>query len=395
MRKGDYQNIRGNDYLVGPDDVDRDVFPLLYSISGAFLYRLLPRPIRTSPPEFVYIDSDKLNSNEIGELVAWNLAWEAGHIRQEMGVVERVPIIENLATYRDSNLYLLPYHRNNHYNAYSSLFHLIPRKTLQFNQLPLITNGKWPVEWPGRKMSLPNDFDERLAQAFSFHIWPLINSGSKVSSFSKDGPLRILSHNLDFWLPSIFKVVENRLSQFERVAIETEEQLRKIEEAKLLLPSDVEPVRPLPGGEVWVGEDDAWEATKEMVEVADSDGKLRAMVDAIRSNRVEEDFSDIWSREREDFERKLYKKRSKVKVTFVELTDTIPVHGPDSEFHENLLWEDFFGILDQKEKRIVVCLRNGITKLGDIANEMGYANHSPVSKVLKKIRGKASKFLVD
>jgi len=58
MRKGDYQIFRGNEYLAGPDDVNRDIFPLLYSISSAFFYQLLPRPIHTSSLEFVYIDSD-------------------------------------------------------------------------------------------------------------------------------------------------------------------------------------------------------------------------------------------------------------------------------------------------------------------------------------------------
>ncbi|MGO9120510.1 MAG: sigma-70 family RNA polymerase sigma factor [Desulfomonilaceae bacterium] len=297
----------------------------------------------------------------------------------------------------DSNVYFLPFHKKHHYHSYSSLFHLIPHKSLKYNGLPCFKRGLWPVGWFTDPLYdlLPRDFDDRLAKAFSFHIWPLINSGSKASSFSKDDPLKILSHNLDFWLPWIFKVVENRLNQFERVEIENEDQLKKMEEARLYLPPGVEPVRPLTGGAVWQGEADAWEATTEMVEFADSRGKLRGIIDAIMSNRVEEDFSGIWSNAREDFERKLYKKRSKIKITFVELTETLPVHGPDAEFHENLLWEDFFGILDQKEKRIVVCLRNGTTRLGDIANEMGYANHSPISKALKKIREKATKFLKD
>jgi hypothetical protein len=398
MTNADYQTFPGDGYLAQEHDLDPDMFPLLFNPPTALLFAIIPRPIHTSTPEFVYIDSEKINTPiGVGDIVEWNLAWEAGQLRQSMFHPKRSEIMKKLGIHEDSNIYFLPFNRRHHYHSYLSLFHLIPRRTLNFNHLPLLRQGIWPVGWFRGKLGdiLPCDFDEKLAQAFSFHIWPLINSGSKASSFSKNDPLRILAHNLDFWLPSIFKVVENRLNQFERAAIETEEQLRMIEETRLFLPPDVEPVRPLNGGIVWAGEEDAWEATKEMVELADSDGNLRAIIDAIKSNRIEEDFSDIWSNAREDFERKLYKKRSKIKITFVELTDTLPVHGPDSEFHENLLWEDFFGILDQKEKRIVVCLRNGTTKLGDIAKEMGWANHSPVSKALKKIREKASKFLRD
>ena len=142
-----------------------------------------------------------------------------------------------------------------------------------------------------------------------------------------------------------------------------------------------------------MGKEDAWSATQELIQAADAKGHLREIIDAIRSNRVEDDFSKCWSYAREDFERKLYKKRRKVKVSFVELEDTIPVHGPDSEVEENLLWEDFMGMCDVKEKRVIVVLRKGTTKIGDISKELGYANHSPVSKALARIRAKAEKML--
>jgi hypothetical protein len=49
--------------------------------------------------------------------------------------------------------------------------------------------------------------------------------------------------------------------------------------------------------------------------------------------------------------------------------------------------------LNVKEKQIVVCLRSGITGLEEIAQIMGYANHSPISKKLTKIRSKLLQFL--
>jgi hypothetical protein len=413
MTRNSDQDVSKKHRLAVGDRLNSNDFPLLYNLSSAFFYQLMPRPAHTGCPEFIYLHAEKMNRDEFMDIFDWNFRWEAGHLRQHMFREEQsargrrkkarvrcpnmVELLKKVNIPEDSNIYFLPFHTRHRYHSYASLFHRIPAKTLKYNGLPCLAKGLWPVGWFIERLDdlLPCDFDDRFAQAFSFHIWPLINSGSKTYAFSKSDPLKMLSHNLDFWLPRIFKVVENRLNQFERVEIETEDQLNKIEHARLFLPAGVEPVRPLKGGSVWEGEEDAWEATKEMVELADSDGKLRGMIDAIRSNRVEEDFSDIWSNAREDFERKLYRKRSKMKITFVELTETLPVHGPDSEFHENLLWEDFFGILDQKERRIVVCLRNGITKLGDIANEIGYANHSPISKALKKIREKATKFLND
>lgn len=153
--------------------------------------------------------------------------------------------------------------------------------------------------------------------------------------------------------------------------------------------------RPLRGGPLWLGEEEAAAATRELVEVADREGRLRAIIDAVRSNRIEDDFSPRWSFAKEDFERRLYRKRSKIKVTFVELDETIPFHGPDSEADENLLWEDFFAVLNAKEKRVVVCLRSGMSKATDIAATLGYANHSPVSKTLQGIRRKAARLLAE
>lgn len=44
-----------------------------------------------------------------------------------------------------------------------------------------------------------------------------------------------------------------------------------------------------------------------MVRLADEHSRLRGILDAIRSHRVEDDYADRWSYEREDFERKLYR----------------------------------------------------------------------------------------
>jgi hypothetical protein len=80
-------------------------------------------------------------------------------------------------------------------------------------------------------------------------------------------------------------------------------------------------------------------------------------------------------------------------VSFVEFSDTLPVHSALSEYTDDLLWQDFMSFLDPKERHIVVALRSGTTKLGDIASTLGYANHSPISKALEKIRKKAAALL--
>jgi hypothetical protein len=149
---------------------------------------------------------------------------------------------------------------------------------------------------------------------------------------------------------------------------------------------------PRMGTDLWRGEAEAAEFLQWTVDEADADGRLRGILDAVRSNRVEDDFSGHWSYAHEDFERKLYRKRSKVKVRFVELTDTIPVQGPETEVEANLVFADFLALLDRQERQVVVLLQSGVTKVGDVASILGYKNHSPISKRLAQIRKKAAEY---
>lgn len=103
-------------------------------------------------------------------------------------------------------------------------------------------------------------------------------------------------------------------------------------------------------------------------------------------------FSDRWSYAKEDFERTLNHKRSKVTVTFVELDDTTPVHGPETEVIGRLACSDFLTQLNPRDREVVVVLSSGITSLTDVGKILGYRNHSAVSKRLVRIRDQAARF---
>jgi hypothetical protein len=384
-------------HLASGDELDPEIFPELYNLSSAFTYQYMVRPTSERSPEFVYIPW-QIHKKAAEEEVAfhkWNICWEAGQLRSEI-FEEKWPE-QWIRKFNDVNLYLLPDTRPK-YGAYIPLYHLLPQRTLRYFSLPLLKKGIWPVglsfDWS--LFLLNNYFESRLSKAFAYHVWPLLIRGSTMNKFSKDDPLVVLSHNLDYWLPYVYKVAEERLRSFPRVDFESTAQKEKLHRLRRKMPADIEINRPLKGGTIWAGEADAWQATKELVEFADKEGKLSKIIEAVKSNRVEDDFSNYWSYAREDFERKLYHKRSKTKVAFVQLDDTIPVHGRCSELEEveeNLLWEDFIAFLDRKERKVVVCLRNGVTRASEISKILGYANHSPVSKALKRIREKAKKYL--
>jgi len=383
------------------DEIRTEEFPHLYNISSAFIYQFLPHEITRTNPEFVYIrhTTEEMKNRDLARekelaISEWNLAWEAGQLRYDIYNEELPSSLQWLSRYQDQNIYLLPRFSFHRLEAYSPILLLLPWQLCKQFGLPYLRRGHWPpslTHWYYNKI-LPKDFDLRLSKAFAHHIWRHLISGSPLKAFSMNDPIVILAHNLDFWLPYVYRIAEKRLMKFPRVKIENEKQLSELQKVRKGAPPGIKINRPYTGGTIWMGEKDAEDVTREVVEVADFRGKLRDIVDAVRTNRVEDDFSDKWSYAKEDFERKLYCKRSKTKVTFVELEDTIPIQGPESEVEGNIVYEDFLALLNKKEKNIVVCLRNGITRVGEISKQLGYANHSPVSKALKRIRTKAEKY---
>lgn len=392
-----FVNERHRSLIAEGDEAEAGRFPSLGNLSAGFLNRFVPVPHVHKQPEFVYVPSSLPNKWEEPRLTEsvfiteWNSMWEAGQLRHETLGGELPRRLRWLRDYQEQNIFLLPrsWHR---YYAYAVLFHMVPRSVLERHDLPLLRRGLWPHfnENHWRESVIPRDFDKRLANAFADVVWNHLVPGSGHGSFSASDPVKLLAHNLDYWLPSAHAVAENRLRLLPIVEA-TEEEEAELRAAPK--PRGVKIRKPRMGGMLWEGEHETREAVVDLVDTADKTGQLRAILDAVRSHRVEEDFSDRWSFAREDFERKLYRKRAKVKVKFVELTDTIPVHGPESEVLENLMWEDFMGLLNKKERMIVVLLRSGVTNLGDIATEVGYATHSPISKALKRIRLRAKQIL--
>lgn len=383
-----------------------DWFPDLGSLSPGFLFRFVPVPDQQpEPPEFVFLkppagrrlEGDRLKFDLT--LTDWNSMWEAGPLVPETLNPKRVPKqLRWLLKVRDRNLRLVPRMPRHRYDAYAPLYHLLPAGVLRAAGLPLLKRGIWP-HWTHRHdvyRYLTPDFDSRLATAFSRHMWPLLNDRCARFAFSDTDPIRILSHHLDYWLPYIDVVAQRRMQLNGRCKLDVEDDPKLEHDINYInevnKDSGARACRPLRGGFLWMGEDDAWEAAEELVEAADLHGALRAIIDAVRANRLQDDFSSVWSYEREDFERRMHRRRLKVKVTFVELPDSVPVYSEDTEVHERLLWGDFMTFLDAKERRVAVCLRRGTTGPVNIAKELGYANHSPVSKALSRIRRKASHF---
>ncbi len=57
-----------------------------------------------------------------------------------------------------------------------------------------------------------------------------------------------------------------------------------------------------------------------------------------------------------------------------------------------MITNDFLALLDIRNRQIVVLLTSGVTSKTEIADILGYANHSAVSKRLAQIRRAAITF---
>lgn len=384
--------------LLHPDDemAGPEWYPRLMNMSGAFMFRAVIRPDTPISPEYVTIpmyaaDHDARLTKQLA-VSKWNLLWEAAQYRRRFFTEDECPPeMAKIIEQGDINVVFVPRTRTRYFE-YAPLFHLLPRRTVERFGLPLYRGGQWPfisdVWSPDRY--LPTDFERRLSRAWAATVWRHLMPGSPLIGFTKDDPIRLLAHDLDFWIPPVTQVMETEMRTWPEVDKGIEPQAVTLDNGSVL--NGTTTANPRMGGDIWTGEDLAAEFVRGTVEAADGTGRLRGILDAVRSHRVDDDFSPHWTYAREDFERKLYRKRAKIKVRFVELTDTIPVQGPETEIVDRLVFNDFLALLDPKEREVVVLLRSGTTKLTEIADIMRYRNHSPISKRLKHIRDTAAQF---
>ena len=384
---------RRDDVYLPEEEASPEQFPRLHNLSTAFLFKAIARPVAPEPPTYVTLtDLTRPALEVVGAVGPWNMLWEAAQYRRRFFDLDELPPqMARVADLGDVNVVFIPRTRSR-YHEYAALLHLLPRPVLSRFGLPVLRGGQWPfmADYAGIDEFLPVDFPDRLGRAWAWTVWPNLVSGSRLSAFSDDDPVRLLAHNLDFWIPAVTTMMQDRLREFDEIDKGPLPDVITLEDGSAL--DGAVPGHPRMGGQIWFGEDDARHAVAETVETADQTGRLRAILDAVRSHRMADDFSPQWSYAREDFERKLHRKRNKISVRFVELTDTIPVQGPESEVVGTLVTNDFLATLDIRNRQIVVLLNSGIISRTEIAERLGYANHSAVSKRLTQIRQSAERY---
>lgn len=214
------------DLFLPEEEATPDTHPSLYNISAGMIFKGIVRPDQPQLPDYVAIPMDRSSGDMTrlalaGQVGMWNMLWEAGQFRRRFFDEAEIPKpIAKIAELGDVNVVLVPRTRSRYFE-YAPLFHLLPKSTLdRFGlPLPLLRRGQWPfladASHPDRH--LPHDFAETLARAWAATVWPYLNSGSGVRAFSQDDPIRLLAHNLDFWVPPVTSVIQQTLGEFPEV----------------------------------------------------------------------------------------------------------------------------------------------------------------------------------
>jgi hypothetical protein len=377
----DYTYDPRQDVLLDSDDelARPDRYPRMWNMSaGMAFFQAVIRPDTPDRPEYVSVPMPSSTTTDletrgarIFAVARWNALWEAAQFRRRFfhdstdadadDFAKLPPDLARIADLGDNNVVFIPRTQTRYYD-YAPLFHLLPRATLDRYGLPMLTGGQWPfwAELSNPDPYLPADFT------------------------------RILAHNLDFWVPAVTEAMEDEMRTWP--IVDTDGPIGPVRLSNGEILEGVSAGGPRVGSDLWTGEEEAAEFVERTVEAADKTGRLRDILDAVRSHRVHDDFSDRWSHAKEDFDRTLNHKRSKVTVTFVELDDTTPVHGPETEVIGQLACSDFLTLLNPRDREVVVVLRSGVTSLTDVGKILGYSSHSAVSKRLARIRDQAARF---
>ena len=116
--------------------------------------------------------------------------------------------------------------------------------------------------------------------------------------------------------------------------------------------------------------------------------QFRDSIEEVQNNPAEEDFSSKPRNfPRMDFERKWYHTRAKVSVEPIEDIDEQGHWADDVEdvVFSNMRINEFWNSLSEDDRIILTHSMNGLTQK-EIADKMGFADHSAVSKKLKKMK---------
>ena len=257
---------------------------------------------------------------------------------------------------------------------YLPLFYLMPKRVLQEYHLStkLIPRHPWEImQQPLLCLFIQSDiFPAIVTELTASLVWPYLCSND-MKFYSSNDPAWILAHSPEYWM-----------QEFRREGIlPTVAQLFDSERAYHYIP------------ESYIDN-----VMKRIMPSVMQEHNLTEIFDVTEKYRCFEDFSPRNNPRRTDLYRKWYHTRTKHPMVSLEehqelyakkyggQSKLVPSEDPDAEEFATaqVAVEEFLETLDEKERAILRMRLEGKT-LAEIAEELGYKNHSGVLKRIRKI----------
>ena len=239
------------------------------------------------------------------------------------------------------------------------MFYLLPEEVVARTELTdfprephkILNDPKW------REVYESDYFDLALCDTWAWLVWDYLGIRGGMEKYSGRDPFWRLAHTYLLWA----KV-------FHKMGLTPEMYFANVDPGDMM---------------AYLSYEEATGYIREMVEYFISHSDFPLWRDAITEHRTHEDYDSRKSSVKIDFHRKWYHTRAKVKVLDFAQVDE-PSYYPHDNIDSRLDVERFTSSLDYKNKRIVRLLLEGYTQV-EIAEMIGFANHSGVCKRIKKI----------
>lgn len=214
-------------------------------------------------------------------------------------------------------------------------------------------------------------FVELIMDAFAYMVWPFMCPGEYMEVYSGYDPAWIFAHSAAYWIQEMLD---------EEVLVPANRLLR------------------MNGNVEWVSEETLSSLLSWIVPQTMAHYNMGPTIAAAREYRCFEDFDNRHSNQKTDFYRKWYHTQTKhpqislegFKEDYAELHDgqEWDIEDVSATFEDkstvNILAKKFMETLSEKDRQILQLRLKGKT-LEEVADRLGYANHSGVLKRLKKI----------
>jgi len=239
------------------------------------------------------------------------------------------------------------------------MFYLLPEEIVAQTEITdfprdpyeVLDNPKW------RKVYESDYFQLVLTDTWAWLIWDHLGVRGGMQKYSGYDPFWRLAHAYSMWM-QIFKVMGLTAERY----------------------FDLEPGY---GLRYLSHEETVEQFVVPMIDYYLKRSNFNEWHEVVKTHRCHEDYDTRRSHVKTDFFRKWYHSRSKVKVVDIIQAEGIG-HYPYEKIDSRLDLERFTKRLDEKNRQIIKLLFAGYTQ-AEIAQRLGFANHSGVCKRIKKI----------